>query len=111
MFPGDIRYHHMKPGSIREGGVNKRVGNINSSSSVSKHALNQPTDVLAGYRQRQRPTNTLRSNEDRLGTINPNLFDLGIIKKGLQHPKTGQLLEYLAAEGASRFLPLGEIGG
>jgi hypothetical protein len=84
----------MKSRSIDESGIDEWGRQIEAPATCSKHPLDEVLDLFGGQDNiRKNVTPRLRT-EDLSRSVDPDLFDLGVIEEGLQSTEPGDLIDH-----------------
>ena len=92
----DVGDDHMEAAPVGQRGIDERLRQVDAPPRGVQHALDHVTDLGVGQRQRKSLRHSPASGEHAVRSIDPYLFDRGIVEVGLKRTVPRHRGEHLA---------------
>ncbi len=77
----------MQPGSVRQGGVDERLRQVEAAAARHEHPLDEIADLFVAEDGGRQLADAPAGHEDAARLVDPQLLDRGIVEVGLQRPE------------------------
>ena len=84
MAAGDVGDDDVQPRTVRQRGVDKRLGQVEPAAAGHEHPLDEVADLLVAEDGRGQLADAAAGDEDAAGLVDPQLLDRRIVEVGLQ---------------------------